>query len=94
MAHDGGKGASESLRKNIDRIIRLLDTDIVASDSPRSDFNVCFDALIEKAYREGFQKAHKLIYAEGKVRRKLPFKGKIPAWKKKQEVSFESKILK
>jgi hypothetical protein len=92
MSEDGGKGASESLRKNIDRMKRLLDVEVPTSQFPRADFNACFDALIERAYREGFKKAHKEMYSRGKVPKKLSYKGKIPAWTKKQDVKILSRV--
>jgi len=87
-------GASSSLRKNIKRIKQLIADDIGASASPRHDYDGHFDALIKKAYSEGFKKAHREIFKRLKVPKKLKSTAKTPASEGKQEFEIVSRIKK
>lgn len=86
-------GASSSLRKNIKAIKSLIPDELGSSSSPRSDYDKCFDALIQKAYTEGFKKAHRTLRECVKgVPKKLKITAKTPAAAGRQKFEILSKI--
>ena len=93
MANDGGKGASQALRKNIRRIKSLISKRIKTTSFPRRDHNAHFDALIKEAYKRGYRKAHRTLLEslpDTNIPEKLVFEGKLPAYRGKQTIKFKS----
>lgn len=90
------EGASSSLRKNIKRMKRLITEDIGTSPSPRLDYNIHLNALIKKAYSEGFKKAHIVLHEKFRDDGSFPIEvkhpAKTPASKGKQKFKISSKI--
>ncbi len=89
-------GASKSMRSSIKIIKSITSVDHVASASPRADYDAHLDALIKKAYVEGFKKAHRLLRENhnngSKVRKHLRHSASIPAVDGKQKFNILSKI--
>jgi hypothetical protein len=94
MANDGGKGASESLNKNVRIISAMLTKELPKTRFPRADFDVHLNALIRKAYRVGFRKAHELVLQANEngasVPKVLRYPAKTPGVNRPQKFTVKS----
>jgi hypothetical protein len=88
-------GASNSLKKNIKFFKSLITEELGSTSSPRADYDEYLNALIKKAYTEGFKKAHRTLRSDVNVKgvpKKLAIDAKTPGADAQQKFRINSKI--
>ena len=89
-------GRCDSLRKNIREMKNAFGVSADSSSSPRKDYDAHLDAVVRKAYVQGFKKAHKLLHANTTagepITTKLAHSAKTPSTSGRQTFSVRSKI--